>query len=222
MATGISAKTGTVTACSTQTGPTTRASVRHRPTAGLSGRTVSVSDPSTSLIIASTLPPGPPSQRVSVARYGTVTAAGDDRNDRRTPGGEADADRLAYHRTAVTWRGHEEDTPTCRHRTPARRRRPRGPPRERREAGLSRRQPLQPDRYRPRRQRALLHGLVVVLDFGYGRVVIHKPTGFTIGLMAHPDGSGSPFSELQTGLDHLGLTALATSPTTRSAPWRGS
>lgn len=50
-------------------------------------------------------------------------------------------------------------------------------------------------------------GFVVALDFGYGRVAIHKPTGFTISLMQHPDGTGAPFSELQTGLDHLGLTA---------------
>lgn len=50
-------------------------------------------------------------------------------------------------------------------------------------------------------------GFTVVLDFGYGRVLIHKATGFTLGLMRHPEGTGSAFSELQTGLDHLGLAA---------------
>jgi glyoxylase I family protein len=50
-------------------------------------------------------------------------------------------------------------------------------------------------------------GFLVVLDFGYGRLVIHKPTGFTIGLMRHAEATGTAFSELQTGLDHIGLTA---------------
>jgi glyoxylase I family protein len=48
---------------------------------------------------------------------------------------------------------------------------------------------------------------LAVLDFGYGRVCMHKPTGFTIGLMQHPEGRRAPFSELNTGLDHVGLAA---------------
>ena len=50
-------------------------------------------------------------------------------------------------------------------------------------------------------------GLLAVLDFGHGRVCMHKATGFTIGLVQHPEGKRTPFSELNTGLDHIGLTA---------------
>jgi glyoxylase I family protein len=48
---------------------------------------------------------------------------------------------------------------------------------------------------------------VLLLDFGYGRMCIHVPTGFFLGLVQHPEGSGEPFSELRTGLDHLGFAA---------------
>lgn len=48
-------------------------------------------------------------------------------------------------------------------------------------------------------------GLVAVLDVGYGRVCMDKSSGFTIGLMKHPEGTGESFSELNTGLDHIGL-----------------
>ena len=48
---------------------------------------------------------------------------------------------------------------------------------------------------------------MVVLDVGYGRVCMHRPSGFTIALL-HPDGaSGEAFDSLRTGLDHLGLAA---------------
>lgn len=50
-------------------------------------------------------------------------------------------------------------------------------------------------------------GFLAVLDFGHGRVCMHKPSGFTIGLVRHPDGTRAPFSELGTGLDHIGLAA---------------
>lgn len=50
-------------------------------------------------------------------------------------------------------------------------------------------------------------GLVVVLDVGNGRVCMHKPSGFTIALWQHADGSGEPFTERHTGLDHIGLAA---------------
>jgi len=46
-----------------------------------------------------------------------------------------------------------------------------------------------------------------VLDIGYGRLCLHQATGFVLALLRHPDGVGGPFSELTTGLDHLGLTA---------------
>lgn len=50
---------------------------------------------------------------------------------------------------------------------------------------------------------------MVVLDFGYGRVCMHNPTGFMLSLLQHPGGTGTPFTELNTGLDHLGLVAAS-------------
>jgi catechol 2,3-dioxygenase-like lactoylglutathione lyase family enzyme len=49
-------------------------------------------------------------------------------------------------------------------------------------------------------------GFLPVLDIGHGRVLMHKPTGFTIGLIRHPGADASAF-ELHTGLDHIGLAA---------------
>jgi glyoxylase I family protein len=48
---------------------------------------------------------------------------------------------------------------------------------------------------------------VVVMDAGYGRICMHPPTGFTLGLLMHQGAPGGSFSELHTGLDHLGLAA---------------
>jgi len=48
-----------------------------------------------------------------------------------------------------------------------------------------------------------------VLDVGYGRIFMHPETGFTLSLMKHDGAHGGPFSELTTGLDHLGLTAAS-------------
>ena len=50
-------------------------------------------------------------------------------------------------------------------------------------------------------------GLLVALDLGHGRVLLDRASGFSVALLRHPDGVGSPFSERQTGLDHLGLAA---------------
>jgi len=50
-------------------------------------------------------------------------------------------------------------------------------------------------------------GFVPVMDVGYGRICMHPSTGFTLALLKHPQAHGSPFSELRTGLDHLGLAA---------------
>lgn len=48
---------------------------------------------------------------------------------------------------------------------------------------------------------------VVVMDVGHGRICMHPGTGFTLALLT-PDGArGGAFSELATGLDHLGLVA---------------
>jgi catechol 2,3-dioxygenase-like lactoylglutathione lyase family enzyme len=51
--------------------------------------------------------------------------------------------------------------------------------------------------------------LVMVLDVGYGRIFMHPGTGFTLSLMRHEGARGGAFSELTTGLDHLGLTAAS-------------
>ena len=48
---------------------------------------------------------------------------------------------------------------------------------------------------------------VPVLDVGYGRVCMHPGTGFTIGLLRPEGARGGRFTELTTGLDHLGLAA---------------
>ncbi len=54
-----------------------------------------------------------------------------------------------------------------------------------------------------------LLGFMLVLDLGYGRLCLHRPSGFSIALL-HPDGAdGTEFTPLRTGLDHLGLAAAS-------------
>ncbi|QIG43118.1 hypothetical protein G5V58_10415 [Nocardioides anomalus] len=48
---------------------------------------------------------------------------------------------------------------------------------------------------------------VLVLDVGYGRILMHPGTGFTLSVVRHDGAAGGPFSELHTGVDHVGLTA---------------
>lgn len=48
---------------------------------------------------------------------------------------------------------------------------------------------------------------LLVLDVGYGRIFMHPGTGFTLSVMKHEGAHGGAFTELTTGLDHLGLTA---------------
>ena len=48
---------------------------------------------------------------------------------------------------------------------------------------------------------------VAVMDVGYGRICMHPLTGFTLALVKHEGAQGGRFTELTTGLDHLGLTA---------------
>jgi catechol 2,3-dioxygenase-like lactoylglutathione lyase family enzyme len=50
-------------------------------------------------------------------------------------------------------------------------------------------------------------GLIAVLDFGYGRICLDRASGFSVGLIRHPEGARTPFSHLHPGLDHLGLVA---------------
>lgn len=52
-----------------------------------------------------------------------------------------------------------------------------------------------------------LLGFMLVLDLGYGRLCLHRPSGFSIALL-RPDGADdAEFTPLHVGLDHLGLAA---------------
>lgn len=48
-------------------------------------------------------------------------------------------------------------------------------------------------------------GLMTLFDFGTGRLLLDRRTGFVLGLQAHEGRAGEPFSHLTTGLDHLGF-----------------
>lgn len=48
---------------------------------------------------------------------------------------------------------------------------------------------------------------VLVMDVGHGRICMHPSTGFTLALLTHDGGHGGSFTELTTGLDHLGFAA---------------
>jgi catechol 2,3-dioxygenase-like lactoylglutathione lyase family enzyme len=48
-------------------------------------------------------------------------------------------------------------------------------------------------------------GLLPLLDYGVGRLLLDRRTGFTIGLKTHEGARGGRFTELTTGLDHFGL-----------------
>ena len=50
---------------------------------------------------------------------------------------------------------------------------------------------------------------VVVMDVGYARICMHPRTGFVLTMAAHESGRGGSFSELNTGLDHIGFTATS-------------
>jgi hypothetical protein len=39
------------------------------------------------------------------------------------------------------------------------------------------------------------------------RILLHRASGFVLSLVRHEGGDGGPFSELRTGVDHIGLTA---------------
>ena len=49
-------------------------------------------------------------------------------------------------------------------------------------------------------------GFVVVMRIPGGRISMQPQTGFVLALLTH-DGHGGRFSELNTGIDHLGLAA---------------
>lgn len=48
-------------------------------------------------------------------------------------------------------------------------------------------------------------GLLRLADFGTARILLHRPTSFVLALVRHDAAYGDPFSELRTGLDHLGF-----------------
>ena len=48
---------------------------------------------------------------------------------------------------------------------------------------------------------------VPVMDVGYGRICMHPDTGFMMALVRHEGAHGDGFTELTTGLDHVGLVA---------------
>ena len=50
---------------------------------------------------------------------------------------------------------------------------------------------------------------VVVMDVGYARICMHPRTGFVLTIVAHEGGRGGSFSELNTGMDHIGFTAAS-------------
>ena len=47
--------------------------------------------------------------------------------------------------------------------------------------------------------------LLRLADFGTARVLLHRPTSFVLALVRHDAANGDPFSEVHTGLDHLGF-----------------
>jgi catechol 2,3-dioxygenase-like lactoylglutathione lyase family enzyme len=48
-------------------------------------------------------------------------------------------------------------------------------------------------------------GLIRLADFGTVRILLHRPTSFILALIRHDAAYGGQFSELRTGLDHLGF-----------------
>jgi catechol 2,3-dioxygenase-like lactoylglutathione lyase family enzyme len=50
-------------------------------------------------------------------------------------------------------------------------------------------------------------GFLPVMDFGHGRILMDRKTGFSLGIVRPEGAHGGAFTELTTGLDHLGLAA---------------
>jgi catechol 2,3-dioxygenase-like lactoylglutathione lyase family enzyme len=48
-------------------------------------------------------------------------------------------------------------------------------------------------------------GLVRLADFGHVRILVHRPTSLVLAVVQHEGADRSPFTELHTGLDHLGF-----------------
>ncbi len=48
-------------------------------------------------------------------------------------------------------------------------------------------------------------GLLRLADFGTVRILLQRPTSFLLALVSHDAAHGNRFTELHTGLDHLGF-----------------
>ncbi|MET0522244.1 MAG: VOC family protein [Jiangellaceae bacterium] len=48
-------------------------------------------------------------------------------------------------------------------------------------------------------------GLLRLADFGTVRILLHRPSSFVLALVRHDAAYGEAFTELHTGLDHLGF-----------------
>lgn len=51
--------------------------------------------------------------------------------------------------------------------------------------------------------------LTRLADFGHVRILVHRPTSFVLALVRHDAADRSRFTELHTGLDHLGLAVAS-------------
>jgi glyoxylase I family protein len=49
-------------------------------------------------------------------------------------------------------------------------------------------------------------GLLRLADFGSVRILVHRPTSFLLALARHDGATGDRFTEMNTGLDHLGFS----------------
>ncbi|WP_159083726.1 VOC family protein [Nocardioides terrigena] len=49
-------------------------------------------------------------------------------------------------------------------------------------------------------------GLLRLADFGHARILVHRPTSFMLALVRHEGGDPGAFTELHTGLDHVGFS----------------
>lgn len=52
-------------------------------------------------------------------------------------------------------------------------------------------------------------GFVVVMAVPDGRICMHPDSGFVIALLTHPGATRAPFTELNTGADHVGFAAAS-------------
>ena len=51
--------------------------------------------------------------------------------------------------------------------------------------------------------------LIRLADFGTARILLHRPTSFVLALVRHDAAYDGPFTELRTGLDHLGFAVTS-------------